>query len=58
MFEAGTRTSSRMSSAVWEARMPILCSILPIEKPGVSASTMKAVMPWYFWSGSTVVKMV
>ena len=42
---AGTRTSSKWSSAVGEPRIPILCSRRGAEKPGVSVSTMKALSP-------------
>jgi hypothetical protein len=38
----GRRQSSKTSSVVDEARMPSLSSCLPIEKPGVPFSTMKA----------------
>ncbi len=44
-FAAGTRTSSNVSSAVGEPRMPILCSTRGAAKPGVSVSTMKALIP-------------
>ncbi|MPN26866.1 hypothetical protein SDC9_174292 [bioreactor metagenome] len=36
---------SNMSSDVEDALIPILCSILPILKPGVSFSNMNALMP-------------
>ena len=39
----GTRTSSKTGEPVGEPLMPSLCSSLPIEKPGRSASTTKAV---------------
>ena len=42
---AGTRHSSNTSSAVSEARMPSLSSVLLTVKPGVPFSTTKAVMP-------------
>ena len=42
---AGTRTLSRISSAVDDARMPSLSSFLPTVKPGCPRSTTKAVMP-------------
>ena len=35
-FSAGMRQSSRMISAVWEARMPSFDSFLPWLRPGVS----------------------
>ena len=41
----GTRTSSKVSSAVGEPRIPILCSTRGAAKPGVSVSTMKALIP-------------
>ncbi len=44
-FSSGTRTSSKVSSAVGEPRMPILCSTRGAAKPGVSVSTMKALIP-------------
>jgi hypothetical protein len=44
-FSTGTRTSSKVSSAVGEPRIPILCSTRGAAKPGVSASTMKALIP-------------
>ena len=42
---AGTSASSNTSSHVPEPRMPSLSSLGEREKPGVSPSTMKAVMP-------------
>ncbi len=45
MFAAGTRASSKTSSLVTEALMPILCSRLPNEKPGVPFSMMKHEAP-------------
>ena len=44
-FSTGTRTSSKFSSAVGEPRIPILCSTRATAKPGVSVSTMKALIP-------------
>ena len=44
-FSPGTRTSSSTSSVVDEARIPSLSSFFPTEKPGMSRSTMKAVIP-------------
>ena len=41
-FSAGTRHSSKTSSAVSLARRPIFSSMRPTEKPGVPASTTKA----------------
>ena len=45
-FAAGTRTSSNVSSAVGEPRMPILCSTRGAAKPGLSVSTMNALIPF------------
>src|SRR5450756_144645 len=39
---AGTRTSSKASSAVGEPRIPILCSSRLTEKPGLAVSTTNA----------------
>ena len=44
-FFSGTRTSSKIGWPVGEPRIPILCSSLPTEKPGRSASTTKAEIP-------------
>ena len=41
---AGTRTSSKTGWPVGEPLMPILCSSLGTEKPGVSLSTTNAEM--------------
>ncbi len=41
----GTTTSSKMISDVALPWMPILCSIVPTEKPGMPFSTMNAVTP-------------
>ena len=41
----GTRTSSKIGWPVGDPLMPSLCSSLPTEKPGRSASTMKAAIP-------------
>ena len=57
-FAAGTRASSKTSSAVTLARMPILCSFLPKENPGVPFSTMKHEAPrapLSGWVSATVV---
>ena len=40
----GTQGPAHMSSAVLEPRMPSLSSLTPVEKPGKSLSTMKAVI--------------
>ncbi len=42
---AGTRTSSKNSSVVFEARWPNLSSTLPTETPGVSRGTAKTLRP-------------
>jgi hypothetical protein len=54
-FSAGTRTPSKIGWPVGEPRIPILCSSLPTEKPGLSASTMKAEIPreWPAWGSVT-----
>ena len=44
-FAAGMRTSSKIGWPVGEPLMPSLCSTLPTEKPGRSASTTNALMP-------------
>ena len=44
-FSAGIRTSSKIGWPVGEPLMPSLCSSLPTEKPGRSASTTNALMP-------------
>ena len=44
-WAAGTRQRSKRSSAVSEARMPSLSSVLTTVKPGVPFSTRKALMP-------------
>ena len=41
----GTRTPSRTSPQVLEARIPSLSSFLPTEKPAISRSTTKPVIP-------------
>jgi len=46
-FAAGMRQSSKTSSAVSEARMPSLSSVLATVNPGVPFSTTKAEMPRY-----------
>jgi hypothetical protein len=55
---AGTRTSSKCSSAVGEPRIPILCSTRGAEKPGVSVSTMNALSPFRPAAGSVIAKIV
>ena len=50
----GIRQSSRMTSAVWEARMPIFVSLLPWRKPGVPLPITKEAWPRWPSSGSTV----
>ncbi len=49
----GTRTSSRTTSAVWEARMPCFLNFWPWERPGVFGGTMKDAWPLEPMSGST-----
>ncbi len=44
-FSTGTGQLSKITSAVCAPRWPILRSGGPIERPGVPASTMKALMP-------------
>ena len=55
MFSTGTKTSSKVSGEVLDARMPCFSSPLPRVKPGVSFSTMKKVGPSGA-SASTVMK--
>ena len=45
MFSGGTKQSSNTSSAVGEPRMPSLSTFWPTEKPSMSFSIMKAVIP-------------
>ena len=51
-FSAGTKTLSNTSSPVLEPRMPSLSSFRATEKPELSLSTMKAVIPFEPFSGS------
>ena len=44
-FSLGTRTSSRTRLTVDEPRIPSLFSSAPVDRPGESRSTMKAVLP-------------
>ena len=44
-FSAGTRQSSKNSSAVSDAHQPIFLSLRPTVKPGVSFSTSSSEMP-------------
>ncbi len=53
---AGTRIPWKESSVVPEALTPSLYSCPPRANPGVSAETMKAVMPRCFLARSTVAK--
>ena len=48
---AGTRTSSKRTGHVLDARIPSLSSFLPTLSPGASAGTTKVVMPLYPASG-------
>src|SRR5512141_2977408 len=45
LLASGTRTSSKRTSEVSEARCPILSSFFPVETPGVSRGTTKADKP-------------
>ena len=45
-WSAGTRSPSKMSCTVGDARRPILSSFLPTRKPGMSGVTMKVEMPF------------
>ena len=47
------RTSSRTTSAVWEARMPCFLYFWPCDRPLVPGGTMKLAWPRPFSSGST-----
>ncbi len=51
-WPAGTRTPSKASCAVSEARMPSLRSLAMTAKPGLLVSTMKAAMPLCLSAGS------
>ena len=53
-FSIGTRTSSKNSSAVSEAFMPIFFSRLPRRKPGVSPSTTIRLTPFEPSSGAVL----
>ena len=57
-FSFGTRQSWKTSSRVAEARMPILFSFLPNEKPGVPFSTMKNDAPRAPRPGSVIAHTV
>ena len=52
MASSGTKASSRATITVLLERRPIFSSGLAMTTPGVSASTMKAVMPFFPLSGS------
>ena len=54
----GILQSSKMTSVVFEARCPILCSLRPGLTPGVFASTTKHAMPLCFIAGSKVANTV
>ena len=49
----GTRTSSKTTSAVWLARMPIFLNFWPIDTPLVPGGTTKEAWPRLLSSGST-----
>ncbi len=51
--EPGTRTWSRMTSAVCEARMPCFLNFWPWDRPGVPGGMMKEACPLEPSSGST-----
>ncbi len=51
--EPGTRTLSRMTSAVCEARMPCFLNFCPWDRPSVPGGTMKEACPLEPSSGST-----
>mmetsp|Transcript_15286 Transcript_15286/g.37815 ORF Transcript_15286/g.37815 Transcript_15286/m.37815 type:complete len:250 (-) Transcript_15286:355-1104(-) len=53
-LSAGTTQSSKMSSAVFEPRMPSLSSLRPVLKPAIVFSMMNAVMPCEPASGSVL----
>ena len=53
-WSPGMRQSSRITSAVWLARMPILVSLLPWRRPGVSGPITNEAWPRWPSSGSTV----
>ena len=55
-FRAGTRTLSKVSSAVSEDFMPILWRLRPRMKPGMSASTTSSDRPLRRLSGSFEVR--
>ena len=52
MFAAGTRMSSKNSSAVSDSSWPTLSSLRPRENPSMVASTPNSVMPRAFFSGA------
>ena len=52
LLAAGTRQSSKNSSAVSEHLIPILSSIFPVEKPFIPFSTMNADIPFAPFEGS------
>ncbi len=58
LFDAGTKRSSIIISAVWERFRPILISGGPAVKPGRPFSTKKAVIPLRPKLRSTVAKTV
>lgn len=53
-FSRGTNTSSKISSPVFEPRMPSLSSLRAHEKPLEDFSTTKAVIPFEPFSGSVL----
>ena len=50
-FSLGTFTSVNISEQVSEPRMPSLFSFGPLDKPGMSFSTISTLMPRCFSSG-------
>jgi len=57
-FSTGISQSTKANSAMGAVRNPILCSFLLIEKPGVSLSTMNALMPAAPFDGSRLAKTI
>ena len=52
------RQSAKYSGGVLEPRIPSLCSASPTENPGVSFSTMKALIPRVPCAGSVFAKTI
>src|SRR6201999_794250 len=55
-FPCGILTSSKFKTQVLLALIPSFFSFFAMENPGVSFSTMNAVMPLYPFDGSKVAK--